>query len=587
MKAPYILVSFLLGIWLLASSCEPSRLRYNFDWARVQTGDSTEWKALTYDDSHWEYYYVFEEEEEVFWSRMKIKLPPEERKREQFGIQVVATAAYEAYWDGVYLGTNGQLGEDGFREVPGYYQWFSPLPDSLLGDGEHVLALRATKQREDPGFHSYFFIDEYFELTRGPIQVSKYMFMLAGAFLVTACYFLFSFAAQPKEYANFIFGIICMAFLSLLLLEYLKLFYQYPYPFQRTRLEMIGYLHLLLFVLVPLFFVFHFDFEFRTLLVVALLVVIVPMEYFFHSKFDWVARQYATLMWLYSTLIVGYAIYRKKSGAVWVMLSLTVVFLLVKFLPYIDFPYMSSYDVSVFLSFTLLSFTMLYVMVIKSRLERKAYEASLVRSERLKTELLKKNIRPHFIMNTLTSLIDWVEESPKEGVAFIHALADEFELLNEIADYKLIPVGQEIRLCKSHLKVMGYRKEVRYVWEEENIDVNDIIPPAIIHTAVENGLTHGVPAEDGTVTFRLSHSLTSKCREYSLRTIAGKRPAGNLVQKGSSAEGTGIRYIKSRLQESYQDRWELMNRPTPDGWELIIRIYDVDHFWSATNQPFA
>ena len=64
MKAPYILVSFLLGIWLLASSCEPSRLRYNFDWARVQTGDSTEWKALTYDDSHWEYYYVFEEEEE-------------------------------------------------------------------------------------------------------------------------------------------------------------------------------------------------------------------------------------------------------------------------------------------------------------------------------------------------------------------------------------------------------------------------------------------------------------------------------------------------------------------------------------------
>ena len=134
---------------------------------------------------------------------------------------------------------------------------------------------------------------------------------------------------------------------------------------------------------------------------------------------------------------------------------------------------------------------------------------------------------------------------------------------------------------------MGYRKEVRYVWEEENIDVNDIIPPAIIHTAVENGLTHGVPAEDGTVTFRLSHSLTSKYREYSLRTIAGKRPAGNLVQKGSSAEGTGIRYIKSRLQESYQDRWELMNRPTPDGWELIIRIYDVDHFWSATNQPFA
>lgn len=575
MKYPHPFFVLLL-LSFLGTSCDSARLRYSFDWAVVQMADSTQFKlpALEYDDSHWEYEYDVDDES-VFWARMRVHLPPEERSRKDFGVQVVATAAYEAYWDGVYLGTNGRLRENGFREVPGYYQWFSPIPDSLLADGEHVLAIRATKAQDQPGFHAYFFIDEYFELTRGPVQVSKYMFMLAGAFLITAIYFLFSYAAHPKEYANLIFGVICLIFMSLLLMEYLKLFYQYPYPFQRTRLEIIGYLHLLLLILVPLFFMVHFNFKWIAPVLLLVFLLSVYLEYNFHKRFDWIARYYATSIWIFSTLIVGYAIYEKRAGAIWVMASLLVGFVLVKFLPYIDFPYMASYDVSVFLAFVLLVLTMLHVMSLKRKAERRAYELSLVRSERLKNELLKKNIRPHFIMNTLTSLIDWVEESPKEGVAFIHALADEFELLNEIADYKQIPVGQEIRLCKNHLKVMGYRKEVRYVWEEEGVDVNEIIPPAIIHTAVENGVTHGTPTEDGTITFRLSYQTTPTYRDYALRTIAGKRSAGTFVQKGASGDGTGIRYIKSRLQESYQDRWKLISQPTSEGWETIIRIYDI------------
>ncbi|MEO0877080.1 MAG: hypothetical protein AAFY48_20985, partial [Bacteroidota bacterium] len=195
MKRHHLFSILLFAIVIMTSSCEPSRLRYNFDWGLVQAGDSISWKAPTYDDSHWDYYDDFEEGE-VFWSRMKVMLPPEDEERKQFGLQVVATASYDAYWDGVYLGTNGRMGIDGYREEAGNYQWFTPIPDTLLADGEHVLALRCAKDFEKISFHSYFFIDEYFELTRGPLQISKYMFLLAGAFLITAIYFLLLFAAQ-------------------------------------------------------------------------------------------------------------------------------------------------------------------------------------------------------------------------------------------------------------------------------------------------------------------------------------------------------------------------------------------------------
>ncbi|WP_020536465.1 histidine kinase [Lewinella cohaerens] len=571
MKKLYYYIFPILLVVIL-SSCQEREDNPIYAWEEVMLGDSTEWKELSYDDSHWDGHYKDPTGKGIFWSRMRVKLPPQEKSRKGCGIQVFATAAYEAYWDGVYLGTNGRLAEDGFFEIPGDYQWFSLLPDSLVGDGEHVLALRSTKEIEEPGQHSYVFFDDYFRLTRGPLQVSKYMFMLAGCFLLTAIYFLFFFATEPKEFATLIFSVICFVFMGIIIMEYLKLFHIYPYPFQRTRLEIIDALHFSLGILIPLFFMIHFNFPWKVVGLAIIIAVIGWLEFKYYSNFDWIARKHSTLAWVWSVLLVGYAIYEKKKGAIWVMTGLVLCFIVVNLMPVIPYYYMSSYDVSIFIAFVIIVLTMLYVMSLKRKDERLAYEASLVRSERLKNELLKKNIKPHFIMNTLTSLIDWVEESPKEGAAFIHALADEFELLNEIADYQQIPIGQEIRLCKNHLKVMGYRKEINYLWEQEGIDPNDIIPPAIIHTAVENGVTHGLPNGEGNITFRLVYEITKAYRQYTLTTVAQQRAASKFAKNSTAGHGTGLRYIRARLQESYQDRWELINQPAEEGWQMIIRI---------------
>ena len=91
------------------------------------------------------------------------------------------------------------------------------------------------------------------------------------------------------------------------------------------------------------------------------------------------------------------------------------------------------------MSFTILLLSMFYVLAWQIRKQREAFEHSLVETSRLKNELLKKKIQPHFLMNTLTSLIDWVEESPSKGVDFIEALAEEFDLLNQVEDKKTHP----------------------------------------------------------------------------------------------------------------------------------------------------
>jgi LytS/YehU family sensor histidine kinase len=199
--------------------------------------------------------------------------------------------------------------------------------------------------------------------------------------------------------------------------------------------------------------------------------------------------------------------------------------------------------------------------------EQLAYESSLLLSSRLKIELLKKNIQPHFIMYTLTSIMEWVETSPKKSIEFIEALAGEFEILNEIAEKQLIPIQQEIDLCKQHLAIMTFRKEITYELDQIGIDQSEKIPPAILHTIIENGITHSKPI-NGKIKFELKFERLNNLRLYEIKTIAENR----LQNKKSG--GTGFKYIKSRLTESYGDRWELKSAPTDNGWLTSIIILE-------------
>lgn len=531
-------------------------------------GDSIQWAQKTYQDKHWSKE-IEPKENVIFWVRMKTQINKELAQKGNQGLKIVAFGNFEAYWDGNYLGRNG-LVQAGNKQKAGTYLSYYSIPNELLTEGEHVLALRMIKTKMNVPFYTFAILDDYFQLVTGPLQFSKYFFLTGGVFLIIAIYFFFIFINQPKDISSLLFSIICLIFLCLLLAEYSKLFYPYPYPFQITRMEIIGYCHIVLTCLIPLFYAIHFSFEWKKWLLGTLLILVLVLEFNFHRNYDFIAILHNAQLFVFSFIIAAHSTYKHKNGAIIVTIGLLVCIGILYFMTYLEFEYVTSFDISIYVSFVIIIITMLYIMAVKRKDDRLAYESSLLQSERLKNELLKKNIKPHFIMNTLTSLMDWVEESPKEGVKFISALAGEFDVLNEIADYKLIPISQEIKLCQNHLKIMRYRKEINYLWHEEGIDPNEFIPPAIIHTLVENGITHSLPDTYGNISFHLSFSKEKNSKQYTLRTLAKQRP--EYVKKDIKPEGTGLKYIKSRLQESYPNHWKLLSNPLENGWETILKI---------------
>ncbi len=196
---------------------------------------------------------------------------------------------------------------------------------------------------------------------------------------------------------------------------------------------------------------------------------------------------------------------------------------------------------------------------------RKQQEALLL-SARLENQLLKKSIQPHYILNSLTSLQEWIEQSPKEAAQFVQELAEEFSLVSKISGQSLIPIEDELRICRAHLRIMGYRKQASFQLATEGIRGDEKVPPAIFHTLIENGLTHGY-ARKKNGCFKLSKQENGKKICY--RLFNDGEPEHDDHKAGS---GTGLKYVETRLEENYPGRWELQSAAVENGWEVLIKV---------------
>ncbi|MBL0737729.1 histidine kinase [Flavobacterium sp. GN10] len=497
-----------------------------------------------------------------FKFQVEVEIQKRENKTEPLGLQINAFGAFDVYWDGVLVGRNGQMAKADRAEVPGTETTYYQIPKKLSNEKKHVVTLIGTQSYfREAEREIHVKLESFLQLHRAPLVVLSFMNIMAGAFLIASIYYFFLYInSAKKELTVLLFGIICLLFFFLLIMEYVKFYVDIPYDHYYTRLKIIGWLTFAISLLIPWYFMLQFEFKRKKLFLILLLIVLFGIYIGYYGHFDISAAYFTITARFFSLLIAIDAAIRKIKGGLIVVAGL---------LAGVIVNYFMFYDFGLFIAFTILVLCMLYLHTIRAKAIEEAHNASLLLSSRLQLELIKKNIQPHFLRNTLTSLIDWIEESPKEGVIFIRALAEEFDIMNDIAENTLIPVRQEIDLCRKHLEIMSFRKEICYEWKEEGIDENEMIPPAIFHTIIENGITHSLPPKQGCIVFSLSFTKEKQFKQYTLLTLAQNRQ----TKKGQRI-GTGFKYIEARLTESYRANWSFDSHAVEKGWETTIKIFE-------------
>ncbi len=556
----------LLLIFILAggvSSCfAQDFLRYPFERV-IMTGDSMHWADTHYDHSLWDHSGYINTIGN-YWVRFYISCDSLTDKVEHMGMQVISTGSYEMYWDGNLIKKNGVVGKSRETEVPGQFISQALVPDSLLSLGVHSVAFRVSNYHSPNwGFPTWnqFYLEEYLQSQITDLSISGVFFVLAGVYFMASLYYLLIFILRKRECVTIIFSLICFLFFTLLLIEYAKFYYPYPFHWHPIRLGVIFILHFVIAYLIPLFFLLYFQISFKYALSIVILFIYIVNSAIHMFNMDLINQILGEWMWGISLVIAAYAVFKRKAESRIMLCAVILAGMIVGFFPRAWTSMLHAYDITLFIAFSVLVVTMMYLLAQRAREQQRAYEASLLLSTRLQNELLKKNIQPHFIMNTLTSLMEWIEESPKESVSFIEALAREFEIMSDISEKKLIPLEQELELCQQHIALMRFRKEIDYEFSWENIPRNRKVPPAIFHTLIENAISHSEPGSDGKIRMHLEYLEVGG---YELRIYGKNRKAVG------GEDGTGLKYIKSRLKENYGENWGLISEATNDGWRTRI-----------------
>lgn len=209
----------------------------------------------------------------------------------------------------------------------------------------------------------------------------------------------------------------------------------------------------------------------------------------------------------------------------------------------------------------------------------------------LELQLLQEQINPHFLYNTLDTIV-WQAESGQSGeiIHLTKALSDFFRIsLSSGADW--IPVSQEIKHLRAYLAIqkIRYRDILNYeIIMDENM-ADSYILKLLLQPLVENALYHGIKYRRGGGKITVCGHMETDCLHFSVTDTGRGMQAAQLDQvihgleidadapRGDAGtthtgSGFGLRNVNQRICLHYQQKEGLHIESNDQGTIVSFRV---------------
>jgi len=204
--------------------------------------------------------------------------------------------------------------------------------------------------------------------------------------------------------------------------------------------------------------------------------------------------------------------------------------------------------------------------------EEKEKSELALKNKEMQIALLKSQINPHFLFNTLNSISTLIHSSKDQARKVITQLSDIFRYALDSHTGKMVKLMDEIDFIENFIRIQQVRFGDRLKFQK-HIDSSCLelsIPPMILQPLVENSVKYGIgPKEDGGTIDLIIKKLTGQVffevRDDGLGIYAKK------VMDGSVG-GVGMKNTDLRLKSYYGPGAGLQIRASEYGYSVCFSI---------------
>lgn len=184
-------------------------------------------------------------------------------------------------------------------------------------------------------------------------------------------------------------------------------------------------------------------------------------------------------------------------------------------------------------------------------------------------ELLKQQVNPHFLFNSLNTLKSMVESGEKEAVDFIIKLSNFYRFTLESRKLDLIKVKEEMQIVEAFLYLQKARFGEGFVFinKLDGQAPSSLIPPFSLQLLIENCLKHNIVSEDRPLKISLYREGDQLVLENPIQLKAGEH----------HSLGVGLENIRLRYRHLTEKQVEI-NEDTYTFKIKLPIIYENPHY---------
>lgn len=181
----------------------------------------------------------------------------------------------------------------------------------------------------------------------------------------------------------------------------------------------------------------------------------------------------------------------------------------------------------------------------------------------LQQQLLRTQMEPHFIFNTLSALQSFIRLDQKDrAIKYLNRFSRLLRSSLELSREQLVPLDEEIETLENYLILQQMRFEQAFhfdiIYPKEQDLTAIIVPPMLIQPFVENAILHGVDMESGnghiSITFIINLDvLEVKISDSGKKTHDGIKPDHRSLSGTISRERLHLLGKKAKLTTVWSD----------------------------------